>query len=179
LIKISAIVEKLADAANLEEALQEDELEPMNLAYLVETYVSHQEGRSATGQADVVFACDEAQVAVAGVDYRIEQMLDKLLDNARDFRVANSSIVVRLYQQDLYCYLEVENQGPHIPEEMQGNLFTSMVSARQGGAGQAHFGLGLYVVRMIALYHGGEVSAHNLIDPQSVMFRVRLPLLLV
>ena len=54
-----------------------------------------------------------------------------------------------------------------------------MVSARQGGTGQAHFGLGLYIVRMIALYHEGEVSAHNLVNPQSVMFRVRLPVLLV
>ena len=73
----------------------------------------------------------------------------------------------------------MENQGPHIPESMQGSLFSAMVSARQGAAGQAHFGLGLYIVRMIALYHGGEVSAHNLVNPPSVMFRVRLPMLLV
>jgi signal transduction histidine kinase len=179
LVKIGAIVEKLADAANLEEALQEDELEPLNLAYLLETYVSHQERCVNTGQVDVVFSCEEVQVAVAGVDYRIEQLLDKLLDNARDFRLPNSTIIVRLYRKGLYCYLEVENQGPHIPESMQGNLFSSMVSARQGGTGQAHFGLGLYIVRMIALYHEGEVSAHNLVNPQSVMFRVRLPVLLV
>ncbi|MGB2182080.1 MAG: ATP-binding protein, partial [Pseudomonadales bacterium] len=98
---------------------------------------------------------------------------------ARDFRTPESTIVVRLYRQDLYCYLEVENQGPHIPDSMQGKLFSSMVSARQGGTGKAHFGLGLYIVRMIALYHEGEVSAHNLVNPQSVMFRVRLPVLLV
>ena len=179
LVKISAIVEKLADAANLEEALQEDELEPINLAYLVETYVNHQQRSINVDKPDVIFACDDDQVAVAGVDYRIEQLLDKLLDNARDFRDSGSAVVIRLYQQDLYCFLEVENQGPHIPESMQGNLFTSMVSARQGGSGQAHFGLGLYVVRMIALYHDGEVSAHNLMTPQGVMFRVRLPLLLL
>jgi hypothetical protein len=29
------------------------------------------------------------------------------------------------------------------------------------------------------LYHEGEVSAHNLVNPQSVMFRVRLPVLMV
>ena len=179
LVKIGAIVEKLADAANLEEALQEDDLEPLNLAYLLETYVNHQERSAETGQEDVVFVCNESQIAVAGVDYRIEQLLDKLLDNARDFRTPESTIVVRLYRQDLYCYLEVENQGPHIPDSMQGKLFSSMVSARQGGTGQAHFGLGLYIVRMIALYHEGEVSAHNLVNPQSVMFRVRLPVLLV
>ncbi|MGB2325418.1 MAG: ATP-binding protein, partial [Pseudomonadales bacterium] len=179
LVKIGAIVEKLADAANLEEALQEDDLEPLNLAYLLETYVNHQERSAETGQEDVVFSCNESQIAVAGVDYRIEQLLDKLLDNARDFRTPESTIVVRLYRQDLYCYLEVENQGPHIPDSMQGKLFSSMVSARQGGTGKAHFGLGLYIVRMIALYHEGEVSAHNLVNPQSVMFRVRLPVLLV
>lgn len=179
LVKISAIVEKLADAANLEEALKEDELEAMNLAYLVETYVNHQQRQEPGQQPDVIFSCDDQQVAVAGVDYRIEQLLDKLLDNARDFRDDGTSIVVRLYQEEMYCYLEVENQGPHIPDAMQGNLFASMVSGRKGGSGQAHFGLGLYVVRMIALYHGGEVTAHNLINPDGVLFRVRLPILLV
>jgi signal transduction histidine kinase len=179
LVKIGAIVEKLADAANLEEALQEDDLEPLNLAYVLNTYVSHQECCADTGLPDVIFSCDDTHIAVAGVDYRIEQLLDKLLDNARDFRLPDSTIILRLYRKNLYCYLEVENQGPHIPEKMQGNLFSSMVSARQGGAGQAHFGLGLYIVRMIALYHGGEVSAHNLLNPQSVMFRVRLPVLLI
>ncbi len=54
-----------------------------------------------------------------------------------------------------------------------------MVSARTAGAGHAHFGLGLYVVRLISQFHGGSVSAHNLSRPEGVMFRIRLPILLV
>lgn len=179
LVKISAIVEKLADAANLEAALHEDELEQLNLLHLVQTYVHHQNPGTIGGAADVVFEADQQLIYVAGVDYRIEQLLDKLLDNARDFRAEGSLITVRLYQQDYDCYLEVENNGPNIPTELIAGMFNSMVSARTAGASHAHFGLGLYIVRLISQFHGGTVSAHNLSQPEGVMFRVRLPVLLV
>ena len=179
LVKISAIVEKLADAANLEAALHEDELEPLDLLHLLKTYVHHQNPATLGGSADVVFEANQQSIYVAGVDYRIEQLLDKLLDNARDFRDEASLVTVRLFQQDYDCYLEVENNGPSIPSELMAGMFNSMVSARAAGAGHAHFGLGLYIVRLISQFHGGSVSAHNLIQPEGVMFRVKLPILLV
>ena len=73
----------------------------------------------------------------------------------------------------------MENNGPNIEPELMAGMFNSMVSARAAGAGHAHFGLGLYIVRLISQFHGGSVSAHNLSQPEGVMFRVRLPLLLV
>jgi two-component system sensor histidine kinase ChvG len=179
LVKISAIVEKLADAANLEAALHEDELEPLDLLHLLKTYVHHQNPATLGGSADVVFEANQQSIYVAGVDYRIEQLLDKLLDNARDFRDDASLVTVRLFQQDYDCFLEVENNGPSIPSELMAGMFNSMVSARAAGAGHAHFGLGLYIVRLISQFHGGSVSAHNLIQPEGVMFRVKLPILLV
>ena len=179
LVKISAIVEKLADAANLEAALHEDELEPLDLLHLLKTYVHHQNPATLGGSADVVFEANQQSIYVAGVDYRIEQLLDKLLDNARDFRDEASLVTVRLFQQDYDCFLEVENNGPSIPSELMAGMFNSMVSARAAGAGHAHFGLGLYIVRLISQFHGGSVSAHNLIQPEGVMFRVKLPILLV
>jgi signal transduction histidine kinase len=179
LVKISAIVEKLADAANLEQALQEDELEPLDLFHLVQTYVHHQNPMQKSGEADVVFVANEGDISVAGVDYRIEQLLDKLLDNARDYRHEDSLIIVRLYRQEYDCYLEVENNGPNIPDELLAGMFNSMVSARTASAGHAHFGLGLYIVRLISQFHGGRVSAHNLANPSGVLFRVSLPMLLV
>ncbi len=179
LVKISAIVEKLADAANLEAALHEDELEPLDLLHLLKTYVHHQNPATLGGSADVVFEANQQSIYGAGVDYRIEQLLDKLLDNARDFRDEASLVTVRLFQQDYDCFLEVENNGPSIPSELMAGMFNSMVSARAAGAGHAHFGLGLYIVRLISQFHGGSVSAHNLIQPEGVMFRVKLPILLV
>jgi K+-sensing histidine kinase KdpD len=50
-----------------------------------------------------------------------------------------------------------------------------MVSHR-GPQNRLHFGLGLYVVRIIAEYHGGLVRAMNLTDGSGVAIVVQLPL---
>jgi K+-sensing histidine kinase KdpD len=49
-----------------------------------------------------------------------------------------------------------------------------MVSHR-GPQNRLHFGLGLYVVRIIAEYHGGFVRAINLADGSGVAITVQLP----
>ena len=54
--------------------------------------------------------------------------------------------------------LAVENDGPPLPEAMVTRLFDSMVSLRAPDAprGEAHLGLGLYIVRLVAEFHGGR-----------------------
>jgi signal transduction histidine kinase len=46
---------------------------------------------------------------------------------------------------------------------MQGKLFDSMISVRpERTGGEPHLGLGLYVARLIAEFHGGAIRAENL-----------------
>jgi K+-sensing histidine kinase KdpD len=59
---------------------------------------------------------------------------------------------------------------------MQGRLFDSMVSVRAAGdAGAPHLGLGLYIVRVIAEFHGGFAQAANRTDGTGVIVAVTLP----
>jgi signal transduction histidine kinase len=39
----------------------------------------------------------------------------------------------------------------------------------------AHLGLGLYIVRLVAEFHGGKVRARNLPGADGVRFEVELP----
>ena len=71
--------------------------------------------------------------------------------------------------------ISVANRGPMLPEDLAGSLFDSMVS-RRTAENRLHFGLGLYVVRVIAETHGGTVQAVNLVDRSGVAIIVRLPL---
>ena len=72
---------------------------------------------------------------------------------------------------------EVENQGPPLPERMRTRLFESMVSIRpSGGDGGPHLGLGLYLVRLIAAFHGGQAVARDREDGDGVQVAVTLPL---
>lgn len=104
------------------------------------------------------------------------QMMDKLLDNAVSFSEVEHPIIIRLSADKEIVTVAVENKGPLLPEPMKGRLFDSMVSLRQGLAdhGKVHLGLGLYVVRMIAELHEGEVLADNHSDGKGVTFSVRL-----
>jgi two-component system, OmpR family, sensor histidine kinase ChvG len=52
-----------------------------------------------------------------------------------------------------------------------------MVSVRSERAtAEPHLGLGLYIVRQIAEYHGGTAAAANRPDGTGVNFDLRLPL---
>ena len=58
-----------------------------------------------------------------------------------------------------------------------GHLFDSMVSVRAGAdAAEPHLGLGLYIVRLIAQFHGGRADARNLPDNAGVVVTVALPM---
>ncbi len=75
-----------------------------------------------------------------------------------------------------YC-LQVANDGPLIPEALMGRLFESLFEQRQGDDDKPHFGLGLYIVRLVAEFHGGTAVAANRDDGSGVIFTIMLPLI--
>ena len=174
--RIDGILLKLADAASLEQALTQDIKEPVDVAHLVSSYCAYQ-NQIEGGLVD--FKGPKQGIMIAAVDYRIEQLLDKLLDNARDFRHPTTYTQVELSLSQGWVEIKVSNLGPPIDAAKQGQLFNSMVSHR-GKASQAnesHFGLGLYVARCIVHYHQGQISHHNLADDAGVCFTITLPAL--
>ena len=102
-------------------------------------------------------------------------MLDKIVDNAIDFHRAGTPITVHLASHHDFMQLSVANRGPTLSDEAGRTLFDSMVSHR-APENRLHFGLGLYVVRIIAEHHGGFVRAVNLADQSGVAILVQLPL---
>jgi signal transduction histidine kinase len=171
--RIGSIVQNLADAANLEESLEAEELELIDIDQLLQNYVANcnvvHKGCSFTYRGP-------GHPAIARVsDFRIEQLLDKIVDNAVDFHRADSTIRVQLDCFRDQLQLTVANRGPVLPDAVEKSVFDSMVSHR-GQHNRLHFGLGLYVVRIIAEYHGGFVRAINLADGSGVAVMVQLPL---
>lgn len=110
-----------------------------------------------------------------GVPDLMAQMLDKLVSNAIDFHSADTPIVLKLDTDGRQVTLLVSNSGPVLPDEMQGNLFESMVSIRTQKGEQPHLGLGLYIVRLIVEFHQGRVTARNRDDNSGVEFLISLP----
>lgn len=173
--RLGRIVQSLTEAASLEEALRNDERQVFDLAALVRDYVescAHQ-----YPERRFTYQGPTADLHIEGTDVRIEQLLDKLVDNAVDFTPAGGEIRVTLDAHDGWVRLSVSNDGPALPEHIRRQLFDSMISVRDATQGdKPHLGMGLYVARTIAEHHGGRLEAADREDGAGAVFTVHLPL---
>ena len=172
-MRINEIVQNLADAASLEDALGADELEVIDLHSLIDNYIANCHISHPERQFEYWGTRNQTLCRVS--DLRIEQLLDKLIDNAVDFSETGSTINIDLNTDKDNLSLSITNQGPSVPEDRLVSIFDSMVSIRSKEA-RLHIGMGLYVVRVIVEHHGGSVSAINLPDGNGVTVSVNLPL---
>jgi len=173
--RIGMIVQNLADAASLEDALEAEETEVIDLHDLVQNYL--QNCRAIHRSREFRYQGVDQTILAEVSDFRVEQLLDKLIDNAVDFSTPDSTITVGINADARNLTIFVTNQGPTIPPDQVDNIFDSMVSIRESNPdNRLHFGMGLYVVRIIAEHHGGNVKASNLYDGKGVSIKVTLPI---
>ena len=92
---------------------------------------------------------------------RIRQALLALLDNARRYAVPGK-VFVQTRQEDGWCVLRVEDEGPGIPQEFTAQVFTAFRQMRNESemAPDAGSRLGLAVVAAIARAHQGAASCY-------------------
>jgi two-component system sensor histidine kinase ChvG len=172
--RIGLIIQNLADAASLEEALEAEEFELVDLYQLLQNYLSN--CRTSHSNRSFEYKGTQREVLCMASDFHIEQLLDKLIDNAVDFSDPNSTISVGLTTDNSKITIFVSNQGPLIPVDLLDNVFDSMVSIRESNPdNRLHFGIGLFVVKIISEHHGGGVIATNLHSGKGVTIRVTLP----
>lgn len=162
IVRLNRILSRMTEATRLEASLADQERERFDLARVVRECVAGY--RVAYPDTSFDLAAPDAPIQVQGSPDLAAQLLDKLVANALDFRVAGSPVRVALTQDNGHVELRVENRGTPLPETLRGKLFGSMISSRPGSSagGEPHLGLGLYVARLIAEFHGGSIAAANL-----------------
>jgi len=170
--RLNAILLAMGAATRVEEAIGGAERSRFDLVPLLASAVAAYRGafRARSFAAEL----PEGPVTIEGAPDLIVQMLDKLIDNAVDFSPPGATITVRLLLEPQAVVIEVDNPGPPLPSEAPGRLFESLWQSRGGSDSRPHFGLGLYIVRLIAEFHGGTASAAHLPGGGGARFSVRL-----
>ena len=173
--RLSTIFTRMSEATRLEQSLASVKRERFDLAEVVRGCV---EGyRLAHRDRQFVFDAGPGPYGVDGAPDLVAQMLDKLAANAVEFSSPGSTIRIALRSDGACVCLSVGNEGPPLPAGMKERLFESMISVRdQPSTAQPHLGLGLYIVRLIAGFHGARASAENRADTPGVEIRVEFPL---
>jgi signal transduction histidine kinase/putative methionine-R-sulfoxide reductase with GAF domain len=101
---------------------------------------------------------------------RVARAIHNLARNAIEAMAEHGGrLTISASMQESTLQIRVSDTGPGIPEEIEGRLFQSFVTARkQGGTG-----LGLAIVKKIVDEHGGTVDVAS--SDQGASFTLRLP----
>ena len=89
---------------------------------------------------------------------RIAQLLGNLVGNAIAYGTQGGTITIISSVDEKTATLLVHNTGDVIPEAQIASLFEPMVRGVPGDSGTRSVGLGLYIVKVIAAAHRGEVT---------------------
>ncbi len=175
--RLQKLIRNLSEASSLEDTISLSEKSIVDLTEWIKVAQEVYADIYTDRYLRLVLNVDGASRVNASVEL-LHQMLDKLLSNAVDFSSPQSTIILGLQTtQSGYVTVFVENVGVCLPSSMGRELFEPMVSQRNVRDDQPHMGLGLYIVKLIAEYHGATVDAMDIPSRQSVQFVVSFPLL--
>lgn len=110
---------------------------------------------------------------VSGEPYKIQRLLQNLIDNASQYGLPQGEIQVAIEKRSGRVVLSVANDGEPIPEEETDKIF--MPYYRSPGRATSGSGLGLAIVKEIATQHNAEVVVRRKKDGQGTVIMVSFP----
>ncbi len=111
----------------------------------------------------------QAQVRVERQD--LDEMLGNLVENAAKY--GGGRVFVTVKPNGGQVDIEIEDDGPGIPADRRGELFSR--GARLDTTGKPGTGLGLAIVRDVAEIYGGSVQLEESEDLGGLLARLTLP----
>jgi signal transduction histidine kinase/predicted CoA-binding protein len=106
---------------------------------------------------------------IQGYGSELNQVWTNIIDNAVDAMEGQGTIRISTKQKEDWIFVEIEDSGPGIPEDIQQKLFSPFFTTKPMGKGT---GLGLNISFNIIQKHKGEIKVFS--RPGRTTFSVRL-----
>ncbi len=178
--RLDRLISDISSASRLDAELARAEMSEIDIGRLLETLVEIHGAASARGGNGLELALDGAPLRATGIESRLVQVFQNLLDNAFSFSPPGAPVTIRALRENGALAVTVDDEGPGIPEEKLDSVFERFYSQRpEGEEFGGHSGLGLAISRQIVEAHRGSIAASNRYDGNGVVagarFTVRLP----
>lgn len=100
----------------------------------------------------------------------LNQIWTNIIDNAIDAMKGKGTLRVRTFSEDSCVVVEISDDGPGIPEDIQARIFEPFFTTKKVGEGT---GLGLDTVQRIVKKHRGSIQVES--KPGNSCFQIWLP----
>ena len=171
---LTRIVDDLLDLARLARGKIKMNMQPVELASVVESVV---DALRVAGRIEQQLSCRLAPAWIRADRTRIEQVVGNLVSNAIKYTPAGGSIEIVLTAEDGEACLVVRDTGVGIAPALMATLFDTFVQGAVAlDRAQGGLGIGLSLVRSLVALHGGSIGAASAGSDQGSTFTLRLPL---
>ena len=119
---------------------------------------------------EIVRDLDPELPTVEASGSELNQVWTNLIGNAVDAAGAGGRVTLRTRRQGERLLVEVADDGPGVPEALQGRVFDAFFTTKPVGSGA---GLGLDIAQRIVVRHHGELRLRS--EPGDTRFQVLLP----
>jgi two-component system, OmpR family, sensor histidine kinase TctE len=131
-----------------------DDFHKVDLRQLLEEVVDRELDRALAKGIDL--GAETSESLVMGVDWLLRELLSNLVDNAIKYAPADGRVTVRSGVHDGRPFVEVEDNGPGIPEDERDRVTERFY--RSAGVSEPGCGLGLAIANEVARTHGAELT---------------------
>jgi signal transduction histidine kinase len=123
--------------------------------------------------ATIIRSFDRSIPRIMAYGSELNQVWTNLIDNAIDAVHGTGKICIGTSAEDNQVVVEIVDDGPGIPPEIQSRIFEPFFTTKSVGTGT---GLGLVISnRIVGDRHGGEIEFES--RPGETRFKVRLPVI--
>jgi len=176
--RLDRLISDISDASRLDAELSRAEQEPVDLGRMLTTLVDVHETTNEKGPRIRLEKVDG--LVVNGLEGRLAQVVRNLIANACSFSPPDATVAIRAAPADDWIRVQIDDQGPGIPEGKEKAIFERFYSERPDGEKfGTHSGLGLSISKQIVEAHGGTIAAENRRDAGGKVigarFVIRLP----
>jgi len=169
---LTRLIDDLLDAARIRDGRLAIRPGRCDLAALVRRVIA--ETRHRHDDAQIALEADGTGVVGEWDEFRLEQVLVNLLDNALRHG-AGKPVRVALGGRPGMATIRVVDQGAGIAPDDQARVFEQFARVGDGDGGRGRgLGLGLYVARQLVEAHGGSIGVEST-PGQGATFVVTLP----
>jgi PAS domain S-box-containing protein len=173
----SRLIEDLLDTARIVSGKLRLDIQPVDLASLIENAVEVLRPASEAKRIDIRLELNAGREVITGDPDRLQQVVWNILSNAIKFTEKGGRVEVRLERADPHVRVTVSDTGRGISPEYLPFIFNRFHQADTSSARRSTgLGLGLSLVRHLVELHGGTVYAKSPGEGLGATFVIDLPL---
>lgn len=143
----------------------------MDLVRLIREMTAELVPRALSAGIDLGCECKLGNAWIEGNSVLLRELFVNLVENAIKYIPCGGCVTVSLHDENGRYVVEVEDDGPGIPDSDKLRVFERFYRRQQDGSG---CGLGMAIVKEIAERHGGSVALRDA-EPHGLIVRIELP----